>query len=348
MRAVWLSKTLLHEKKRGMFTSSKVLRMGAAFCVGACMTHSLVAAENDAAKNYPHKPIRLIVPFVAGAGTDNVARAIGKKLMDSMGQQVIVDNRPGASGAIGVEITALAVPDGHTICMISASHAVNSATNLKLPYDLEKDLQAITQTASVFSVLSVHSSVPATSVKELIAYAKRNPGKLNYGSSGTGSLQHVAGEMLGHMAGVKLTHVPYKGSGAIVIALLGNEVQVGFTTMFNVRSHVASGRVRILAVTANKRSPAAPELPTIAEAGVPGYEVDQWYGVLTGARVPRTIVRKLSVAINEAINSSEVVQRLGADGSTPVDSSPEQFTAYLKSEIAKWRKLAKETGLILY
>jgi tripartite-type tricarboxylate transporter receptor subunit TctC len=331
-----------------MINLSKAFRIAVALCAGACVTQPLIAAQADPAKDYPTKPIRFIAPFVAGAGTDTTARAIAKKLSDAWGQQVVVDNRTGAAGAIGVEITSLANPDGYTICLISASLAVNSATNPKLPYDLEKDLQGISQAASLFYVVSVIPSVPAKSIKELVALAKANPGKLNFGSSGTGGLQHFAGEMFAHMAGVKLTHVPYKGAAAVVVAMLGGEIQLGFTTMFGVRPHLASGRLRVLAITAKQRSPAMPELPTVAEAGVPGYEVDQWYGVITGARVPRAIVNKLAAGIRDAMKSPEVVQRLAADGSTAVSTSPEQFSAHIKSEIVKWRRLAKEAGLMLH
>lgn len=331
-----------------MSNPSKALRIAAAFCAGAWLAQPLFAAQGDAAKDYPTKPIRFIAPFVPGAGTDTTARTIAKKLSEAWGQQVVVDNRTGAAGAIGVEITALAVPDGYTICLISASHTVNSATNPKLPYDLTKDLQAVTQATSLFYVLTVNPSLPVNSVSELIAHAKANPGSLHFGSSGTGSLQHFTGEMFGHMAGVKLTHVPYKGGAASIIAMLSGETQVGFTSLFGARPHMKSGRLRALAVSASQRSPAAPELPTIAEAGVPGYEIDQWYGVVTGAKVPRAIVRKLNAAIAEALKSPEVAQRLGADGSTPVGTSPEQFSAHIKSEIAKWRKLVKEAGLVLH
>lgn len=303
---------------------------------------------SDTAKDYPNKPIRFIVPYVPGAGNDTTARAIAKKLTDDWGQQIVVDNRTGASGAIAVEITALAIPDGYTVCLISASHTVSSATNPKLPYDLTKDLQAVTQATSLFFVLTVNPSIPAKSVTELIAYAKANPGKLNFGSSGAGSLQHFAGEMFGHMAGVSLTHVPYKGGAASIMAMLVGETQIGFTSLFGARPHINSGRLRALAISAIKRSPAAPELPTIAEAGVPGYEVDQWYGVVTGAKVPSTIVGKLSAAIAEALKSPDVAQRLSADGSTPVGSSPEQFSAHIRFEIAKWRKLVKDAGLMLH
>lgn len=323
-------------------------RTAAALCASLWIAQPLYAAPAGAAKEYPTKPVRFIVPFVPGAGTDTTARTIAQKLGEIWGEQVIVDNRTGAAGAIGVDLTAKAIPDGYTIALISASHSVNSATNPNLPYDLTRDLQGVTQATSLFYVLYHHPSIPVKSVKELIAYSKANPGKLNFGSSGTGGLQHFAGEMFNHMSGAKLVHVPYKGTGAVVIAMLANEVQVGFGTLFGVRPHMQTGRLNALAITARKRSPAAPELPTISEAGVPGYEVDQWYGVITSAKVPAPIVAKLNAAIVQALKSPEVAKRLTADGSTPVGSSPEQFNAHIRSEIAKWRKLAKEAGLVLH
>jgi tripartite-type tricarboxylate transporter receptor subunit TctC len=313
----------------------------------AVAAQPLVAAQPDSAKDYPNKPVRFIVPFAPGAGTDTTARTIAQKLSDAWGQQVVVDNRTGAAGAIGVDLTAKAIPDGYTICLISASHSVNSAVNPKLPYDLLKDLAAISQASSLFYVVYHNPSVPVKSIKELVAYAKANPGKLNFGSSGTGGLQHFAGEMFNYMAGIKLIHVPYKGTAAVIPAMLAGDVQVGFGTLFGVRPHLPTGRLRALAVTTGKRTPAAPELPTVAEAGVPGYEVDQWYGVLTSAKVPAPIVRKLNAAINEALKSPDVVKRFSADGSTPTGSTPEQFSAHIRSEIAKWRKLVKEAKLDL-
>lgn len=309
---------------------------------------SLVPGQAATAQNYPNKPIRLIVPFVPGAGTDITGRTIAAKLSDRWGHQVVVDNRPGAAGTIGVEITAQATPDGYTICLISASHSVNAATNPKLPYDLTRDLQAVSQATSLFYVVYVNPSVPARSVKELIAHAKANPGKLNYGSSGTGGLQHFAGEMFAHLAGVKLVHVPYKGGAAVIADALAGNIQVGFGTLLSTRSHMKAGRLRLLGVSTRERVSAAPELPTIAESGVPGYEVDQWYGVITSAKVPKAIVNKLAAAIAEALKSPDVAQRFSAEGSTPVGSSPEQFSAHIKSEIAKWRKLVKDAGLALH
>jgi tripartite-type tricarboxylate transporter receptor subunit TctC len=320
----------------------------AALVMSVCIARPLFAAQADPARDYPSRPVRFIVPFVPGAGTDITTRVIAKKLSETWGQQVVADNRSGAAGAIGADITAKATPDGYTICLISSGHTVLSATNDRLPYDLEKDLYAVTQVSSLFYVLLVHPSFPAKSVRELIAYAKDNPGKINYGSSGTGALQHFAGEMLAFQTGIKLNHVPYKGGAASTAAVMAGEVQMGFTTLLSARPLMQSGRVRILAITAGRRSPAAPELPTIAESGVPGFEANQWYGVITSVKVHPAIVNKLSTAIAAAVNSPDVRDRLMSDGSTPVGSTPEQFKAHIKSEIAKWRKLVKDAGLQLH
>src|SRR5262245_61999523 len=322
----------------------KSLRAAGTLYLAASLQPAVAA---DAAQDYPNRPIRFIAPFVAGAGTDTTARTIAQKLSEAWGQQVIVDNRTGAAGAIGVDLTAKAVPDGYTICLISASHSVNSATNPKLPYDLTKDLQAITQASSLFYAVYHSPSVPVSSIKELIAYARANPGKLNFGSSGTGGLQHLAGEMFNYLAKINIVHVPYKGSAAVITAMLSGDVQVGFGTLFGVRPHMASGRLKVLAITAGKRSAAVPELPTVAEAGLPGYEVDQWYGIITTTGVPQPIVRKLNAAIGEALKQPDVVKRFAAEGSTPQGSTPEQFNAHIRSEIAKWRKLAKDAKLDL-
>jgi tripartite-type tricarboxylate transporter receptor subunit TctC len=328
-----------------MLHLSTTFRLAAALAASACLAQP-VAAQTDA-KDYPSRPVRFIVPFAPGAGTDTTARTIAQKLTDMWGQQVIADNRTGAAGAIGVDLTAKAVPDGYTIVLISASHSVNSAVNDKLPYDLLKDLQPISQASSLFYVVYHNPKLPVNSIKELIGYAKANPGKLNFGSSGTAGLQHFAGELFAHMAGIKIVHVPYKGTAAVIPAMLAGDVQLGFGTLFGVRPHLPSGRLKALAVTTGKRTPAAPELPTVAEAGLPGYEVDQWYGVLTGAKVPAPIVKKLNAGINEALKAPEVVKRFSADGSTPKGSTPQEFRAHIASEIAKWRKLVKAAGLKL-
>ena len=315
-------------------------------CAAAIVFSSNVSAAT-LAEAFPQKPVRFIVPFVPGAGTDITTRALSAKLSQMWGQQVVADNRSGAGGAIAAEITARADPDGYTICLISAGHSVLSASGNPIPYDLEKDLQAIAQVTSLFYVLTVHPSLPAKSVAELIAYARANPGKLNQGSSGTGALQHLSGEMMAYKAGVKFTHIPYKGGAAALAATLGGEVDMSFTTLLSARPHMQSNRLRILGITAGKRSPAAPELPTIAEGGVPGFEANQWYGVITSAKVPKDIVNKLSLALNAAVNAPDVAERLMKDGSTPNGTTPAQFQAHIKSEIAKWRELIKVAGIKL-
>ena len=302
----------------------------------------------DAVKDYPNKPVRLIGPFTPGAGTDTTARMIAKHLSDQWNQQVVVDNRTGAAGAIGVDLTAKAAPDGYTICLISASMHVNSATNPNLPYDLTKDLQGISQATSLFYAVYLNPAVPAKNVTELIAYAKSNPGKLNYSSSGTGGLQHLAGELFDYMAKTKMTHVPFKGSAAGIVANLSGEVQVGFGTLFGVRPHMQTNRLRVIAITAAKRSPAVPDIPTVAESGIPGYNVDQMYGIIGSAKIPKPIINKINAGIVTALKDPEVIKKLNADGSIPVGSTPEAYTATIRAEVDKWRKLAKAAKLELH
>jgi tripartite-type tricarboxylate transporter receptor subunit TctC len=301
----------------------------------------------DPVKDYPSKPVRMIAPFTPGAGTDTTARLIAKHLGDQWNQQVVVDNRTGAAGAIGVDLTAKAQPDGYTICLISASIHVNSATNPNLPYDLTKDLQGISLATSLFYVMYINASVPAKSVQDLINYARANPGKLNYSSSGTGGLQHLAGELFDYMAKTRMTHVPFKGTTAGVVANLAGEVQVGYGTLFGVRPHMQSGKLRGLAITAPKRSPAV-DLPTVAESGVPGYSVDQMYGIIGSAKIPRPIINKINAGIVSAMKDPETVKRLTADGSVPVGSTPDDYTKIIRDEVEKWRKGAKAAGLKLH
>lgn len=324
----------------------RLMQALAAALILAGLSAASHAAQADAAANFPAKPIRFIVPFAPGAGTDITARTIAQKLTEKWNHQVVVENRTGAGGAIGVDFAAKAEPDGYTICLISASNTVNSATNPNLPYNMEKDMQGLSQATSLFYVLYIHPSVPAKTVRELIDYAKANPGKLNFGSSGNNTLQHFAGEMFNHMAGVKIVHIPYKGTAAVIPAMLSGEVQVGYGSLIGTRTQMQQGKLRGLAITAARRSPSI-DLPSVAEAGLAGYEVDQWYGVITSSKVPLPIVKKISAAIVEGVKQPDVATRLAADGSIPVGSSPEQFTAHIKSEIAKWKRLVKEANLRL-
>lgn len=310
-----------------------------------CLVTETAAAKDKA--DYPYKPIRLLVQVVPGGGTDTTARAIARKLTEAWGQQVVVDNRPGAAGAIALEMTAKAAPDGYTLCMVAASQIINAAVNPAVPYDFSKDFAPISQLTSLFYVVYHTPSLPVNSIKELLAYAKANPGKLNYGSAGSGSLQHVAIEMFSHTTGIRLVHVPYKGGGAALSASLVGEVQFGFASLIGIRPHLANGRLRALAITARERSAAVPELPTMAEAGVPGFEVDQWYGMVTAAQVPPAVVRRVNAGVVQSLKSRDVVLRLAADGSTPVGSSPEEFATHIRTEMAKWSRVVREMQLVL-
>ena len=297
------------------------------------------------AEAYPSKPITMIVPFPAGGTTDILARAIGQELFKTLGQQVIVDNRPGAGGNIGSALVAKAAPDGYTLLMGTVgTHAINASLYAKMPYDTVKDFAPITQVAAVPNILVVNPTLPVKSVKELIAYAKANPGKLNFASSGNGTSIHLSGELFKTMAGVDMTHIPYKGSAPALTDLLGGQVNLMFDNMPSALPHVKAGKLRALAVTSGKRSPAAPDLPTIEEAGVPGYEASSWFGVLAPAGTPPDIVNKLNAEIVRILKTPEMKERLSSQGAEPVGSSPGEFAAHIKAEMAKWAKVVKESG----
>ncbi len=302
-------------------------------------------AQRDPASGYPAKPIRLIIPFASGGGTDITGRTIALKLTEAWGQTVVPDNRPGANGTIGVELAVKSPPDGYTLTMISSSHSVNVSLYRKLPYDLVKDLAPITQATSQPYALVVHPSVPAKSVQELIALAKAKPGTLNYGSSGTGGLSHLSGALLASLAGIAITHVPYKGGAPAMTDVIGGQIQMLFSTILQSHAHIKAGRLRALAVTTAKRSAAAPELPTMREAGVAGYEVAGWYGILAPATTPPAIIAKLNKEVVRILHTDDVKERLSADGSEPVGNTPEQFGAHIKSEVAKWAKVVKAAGI---
>ena len=296
-------------------------------------------------ENYPNRPIRFIVPFVPGAGTDMTARAVAQKLGENLGQQVVVDNRAGAAGNIGMELTAKSLPDGYTIVLVSASHTTTPALYNKPTYDLARDFSPVSQMTAQPYCLTVHSSVPAKSIRELIDLAKAKPNTLTYGSSGTGGLSHLAGAMFAHMAKIEWIHVPYKGGAAAINDLLGGQINAQYTTIIGTIQHVKAGRMRWLAISTAQRSKAAPDLPTISEAGVPGFDVSGWYGVLAPAKTPPPVVAFLSSEIIKALKAPEVGDRFASDGSEPVGRTPENFAAYIKSEIAKWAKVIKETGV---
>ena len=303
------------------------------------------AAQPDAAGDYPSKPIRLIVPFAPGGGTDITARGIAMKLSEAWGQTVVADNRAGANGTIGVDIAVKSPPDGYTLTMISSSHSVNVSLYKKLTYDLVRDLSPITQATSQPYALVVHPSVAAKSVKELIALAKAKPGTLNYGSSGTGGLSHLSGALLSSLAGINITHIPYKGGSPAMTDVIAGQIQMLFSTILQSHAHIKAGRLRPLAVTTAKRSAGAPDLPTMQEAGVAGYEVAGWYGVLAPAKTPQPIIAKLNREIVRILQTPEMKERLAADGSEAVGNTPEQFHAHIKSEVAKWNKVVREANI---
>ena len=294
---------------------------------------------------YPSKPVRLIVPFPPGGGSDTLARILSPKLAEVLGQQLVIDNRPGGGTNIGAEIAAKSQPDGHTVLMGNVSHAINVTLYTKLGYDLVKDFAPVSLMASTPNILVVHPSVQAKSVKELVALARAQPGKLDYASSGSGSSAHLAAELFSSMAGVKMNHVPYKGGGPAVVALVGGQCQVGFATTPSVIQHVKSGKMRGLAVTSAQRSPSTPDLPTVSEAGVAGYEAGTWYGFLVPAGTPKAIVTRLHAESVKLLKLPDVRERLDAAGFDAIGSSSAEFSAYLRTEIDKWRKVVRAAGV---
>lgn len=303
------------------------------------------AAQAGAPAQYPNKPVRLLVPFAPGGGTDITARSIAQNLSERLGQQFVADNRPGANGTIALDILTKSLPDGYTISMISSSHSVNASLIRNLSYDLTRDVQPITQATTQPYALVVHPSVQAKSVRELIALAKSKPGQMNYGSSGTGGLSHLAGALFSSTAGLEVVHIPYKGGNPAMIDVIAGQIQMLFSTLLQSQSHIKAGKLRPLAVTTAKRSPAAPDLPTMAEAGLKGYEVAGWYGVVAPLKTPAPIVAKLNREIVEILRLPEVANRLAADGSEPVGSTPEQFGEHIRAEVAKWAKLTKQMNI---
>ena len=315
----------------------------AALLMALALTAAAPLAAAQSA-NYPTKPIRMTVSSGAGGGLDFVSRLAATAMTDSLGQSVVVDNRAGASGSIAAEITAIASPDGYTVMMLSASLVVYGIVN-KTRYDLYRDFDAISQLAQSPYILTVHPAVPAKSVKEFVAYAKANPSKLSYASTGNASLGHLATELLANATGTRLTHVPYKGVGAAMTELLSGQIQIAFLSGGSVYGQVRSQKLRALAVASAARVKAAPDLPTMNEAGVPGYVVTQWHGLLAPRGVPRPIIDRLHREAVKAIQRPDVASRLAQDGTEGVASSPEQFAAFLKSERGQWGQAAKVANI---
>ena len=294
---------------------------------------------------YPTKPIRLIVPYVPGGGVDFVGRTLAQKLSESWGQQVIVDNRPGGGTNIGTELVARAAPDGYTLLIGGVPNTANAALYKKLPYDVVKDFAPVILLDTAPNVLAVHPSVPAKSVRDLIALAKTRRGALTYASAGIGSSNHLSGELFRTMAGIEIVHIPYKGGGAAVTDLMAGQVSMYFGTTPSTMPHVRTGKLRALGVTTAKRTPAAPDVPTIAEAGLPGYEQSAWHGLLAPAGTLQAIITRLHAEVLRALRSSEVAERFAVQGIDVIGSSPAEFAVFIKQDLAKYEKLVKTAGI---
>jgi len=297
------------------------------------------------AEPYPSRPIRLIVPSGAGGVTDILARILVERLRSSLGQQVVVDNRPGAGGIVGTDIVAKAPADGYTLAMVFPSHAVNPSLNVKMPYDSVRDFAPITLVSRVSQVLLVHPTMPAKSVKELIAHAKARPKQLNFGSVGKGSLGHLSGELFASQAGLELVHVAYKGAPQIMAALLSNEVQIYFNVPISALSQIRAGKVRALGVSTAERLSVLPEVPTIAESGLPGFEAIGWNGILAPAKTPRPVIERLHREVVAALRAPDIQAQLSTQAIESVGNSPEEFANVMRTDIAKWAHVLRQAGI---
>ncbi len=323
------------------------LRQFATLAVAACLgvMAAPVAPAHAQGAAYPTKPIRLVVPFPPGGATDILARAIAQRWSETLGQQVVVDNRPGAGGNIGSDLVAKSAPDGYTLLMGTVgTHAINPSLYTKMPYDHIRDFAPVILVAGVPNVMEVNPSVPAHTVQEFIAYAKANPGKVNFASSGSGTSIHLSGELFKVMAGVEMTHVPYKGSAPALQDLLGGQVQVMFDNLPPSLPQIRSGKLRALAVTSATRSAALPDVPTIAESGLPGFEASSWFGVLAPAGTPPAIIARLNADGVKWLATPEAKEKMLTLGANAVGGSPEDFAAHIRAETAKWAKVVKDSG----
>ena len=304
-----------------------------------------LSAAAAAAQPYPSKPIRLVVPFPAGGTTDILAREVGQRLSLSLGQPVVIDNRPGAAGNIGSELVAKSAPDGYTLLMATVgTHAINPNLYARIPYDHVKDFAPVVLVAGVPNVLEVTPSLPVHSVADLIKLAKEKPGQINFASSGSGTSIHLSGELFKTMAGVDMTHVPYKGSAPAITDLIGGQVQVMFDNLPSSLQQIKAGKLRAIAVTSAQRAPALPDVPTIAESGLPGFEATSWFGIVAPAGTPPTIIARINADVNQWLQSPEAKEKLLAQGAVAAGGSPEQFAAYIHAETEKWARVVKASG----
>jgi tripartite-type tricarboxylate transporter receptor subunit TctC len=313
---------------------------------GLLLAAAVLAIPAAQAQSYPTRPIRLVVPFPPGGSADILGRALAQRVGEGLGQSVVVENRPGAGTAIAAELVAKAAPDGYTLMLGTvSSHAINPALNPKLPVDPLRDFTPVAPVASIPFALLVHPSVPARTVPELVGYARSKPGKLDYSSAGSGTSNHLAGELFEAMTGTYMVHIPYRGSAPALQDLIAGRVSVMFDLVLTAAPHVRSGAVRGLAVTGANRSAALPDLPTIAESGIPGYEVSAWFAVFGPAGMPRPVVDRLNAEIARALAAPDLRQRLASQGAETLAGSPDEFAAYLKAEIAKWGKVVRAGGI---
>ncbi len=312
----------------------------------ACVLICASAGPALSADTYPTRPVRFVVGFLPGGPSDTIARVVGSKLADGLNQQVVVDNRAGAGGNVSAEIVADAQPDGHTILLGTGGPLVIAPViGQKVGFDPDKDFAAVSKLGDSMSILSAHPSLPANSIRDLVALAKAKPGDINYASSGIGTANHLAAELLSSMAGIKLTHIPFRGSGAALPALIGGEVKLGFGPLLPAIPHVKAGRLKALGVSGLKRSSGAPDIPTIAEQGLPGFEVNSWYGVFVPAKTPKTIVARLNKELVRVMALSDVKERLSRDGVEPGSSTPEQLNAVVQAEKKLWSKVIRDAGI---
>jgi tripartite-type tricarboxylate transporter receptor subunit TctC len=306
---------------------------------------ALAAAPAASAQQYPTGPLRIVVPFTPGGGTDILARLIAQKLNESWGQPVVVDNRPGASGTVGTAFVAKAAGDGHTLLIVPAGYAGNPGLYKKLPYDHTRDLAPVSRLASGPLTLVVHPSLPAKSVKELIALAKSRPGEINFGSSGAGTLPHLSAELFNSMSGIRMVHIPYKGAGAAVMDVMAGRVPVYFMNILQSVSLIKAGKLRALGVTTPERTPIAPDIPAIAEAGLKGFDMTNWYGMLVPAATQREVIARLGAEVTRILRLPELKNRLADDGMTVDASTPEQFAEFLARETAKFTRVIEAAGI---
>jgi tripartite-type tricarboxylate transporter receptor subunit TctC len=323
--------------------------IGALRSISMAALCAFVASPGAAlAQAYPSKPIRVIVPFPAGGGVDYIGRLVGKGMSERLGQQVVIDNRPGANAILGLEVLKTAPPDGYTIAAASAGPlAVNPFIYAKLPHDTLRDFTQIASMCNFPLLLVVHPSLPVKNVKELIALARSRPGEISYASPGAGNSSHLAGELFNSMAKVKILHVPYKGMAPAVVSTVSGEAPILYASIPPILPHVRSNRVKVLGVGNDKRIPTLPDVPTISESGLPGYEAYAWGGMIGPANMPRDVVMKLNAAIVDTLKQKDVIDKMLADGTVPTPSSPEEFTAYMKAELKKWGAVVKMANIKL-